>query len=114
MTSIGGNNPQVYDIMIKPFAGELAGKIEKIDQDGNDNLSAQEVADAADADGDGKVTEAEADNFVEEMRKAAGEDSGIDAEVFDKLKEAAMDPVSSNIEFDIMRARYASVFCTRF
>lgn len=100
------------EIEIGQFSA-LGEAIDSIDSDGNDVLTSQEISTAADSNSDGKVTDQEADSFIEQMRAVSGDDE-VSSDVFDKMRSAAMDPVSNNLEFDISRARYASVFCTRF
>lgn len=108
------------------FVSPFGDKIDKIDNaktkkgeqvgNGDGDLSVAEIQAAADTDGDGKVSEKEADKLVEDLRAAAKESPGdeVNPDAYDKIKQAAMGPVDADVSFYFSRARYASVFCTRF
>jgi len=79
----------------------------------------------------GKVSKAEAESFVAQLRELAkppdtgadpsvpvtmirGDRDSISEDALEKIKQAAMGPVDAQVEFVFSRTRYASVFCTRF
>lgn len=110
---------------------QLSPRINQIDTDDNGNLSVAEIKSAADTDQSGDVSEAEADQFVNELRDLAkppvvaeGDtavvrggrfaNDSVSKDALAKVREAAMGPVDAQVEFTFTRMRYASVFCTRF